>query len=53
MTIRRENPADYDEVYQLVKTAFAASPDSDGTEQDYLNEIRKKDAFIPELSLVA
>jgi len=45
--------SDYDEVYQLVKTSFATTLDDDGTTQDYLNELRKKDAFIPGLSLVA
>ncbi|MCL2568210.1 MAG: N-acetyltransferase [Oscillospiraceae bacterium] len=55
MIIRAERPADYAEVYRLVRTAFAtvcrdgAEPD----EQDYLEELRGKDAFIPELSLVA
>jgi len=53
--IRQERPSDYDEVYQLVKMSFA-TVHTDGTEpdeQDYLNEVRKKDTFIPELSLVA
>jgi len=53
MKIRQERPADYPEVYELVKKSFATSPDADGTEADYLNDVRKKDAFIPELSLVA
>lgn len=53
MKIRQEEITDYDEVYELVKVSFAASSHSDGTEADYLNEIRKKDTFIPELSLVA
>jgi predicted N-acetyltransferase YhbS len=53
MKIRQETASDYDEVYRLVKTAFVTSSDSDGTEPDYLNELRKKDVFIPELSLVA
>ena len=51
MIIRQEQPADYDEVYELVKKAFATST-NDG-EWDYLNEVRKEDTFIPELSLVA
>ena len=50
MTIRQENPSDYDEVYELLKISFAAS--SNDGEWDYLNEVRKKDTFIPELSLV-
>ena len=55
MIIRQEKPSDYDEVYRLVKKSFStvctggAEPD----EQDYLNEIRGRDTFIPELSLVA
>ena len=53
MKIRKENSSDYEEVYQLVKKSFARSSHADGTEQDYLNEIRKKDSFLPELSLVA
>jgi predicted N-acetyltransferase YhbS len=53
MKIRQEQPDDYPEVYELVKKSFATSPQADGTEQDYLNDIRKKDSFIPELSLVA
>ena len=50
--IRQETPADYDEVYELVKTSFATSSHADGTEPDYLSEVRQKDTFIPELSLV-
>ena len=49
--IRQEEPADYDEVYDLVKASFSTST-SDG-EWDYVNDVRKKDTFIPELSLVA
>jgi predicted N-acetyltransferase YhbS len=53
MTIRQEKPADYSEVYQLVKVAFESNEATDGTVPDYLNELRAKDVFIPELSLVA
>ena len=53
MTIRQEEPRDYPEVYKLVKAAFATVSHADGDEQDYLNELRKKDTFIPALSLVA
>jgi len=55
MKIRQERPSDYDEVYRLVKASFSTVY-TDGTEpdeQDYLNELREKDTFIPELSLVA
>ncbi len=51
MIIRQEQPSDYDEVYELVKKAFATSTNEG--EWDYLNEVRKKGTFIPELSLVA
>lgn len=51
MIIRQEQPADYDEVYELVKKSFATSTNEG--EWDYLNEVRKKDTFVPELSLVA
>jgi predicted N-acetyltransferase YhbS len=53
LIIRKETPIDYEEVYAMVKKSFATSNHSDGTEQDYLNTIRKKDTFIPQLSLVA
>jgi Predicted acetyltransferase len=53
MTIRQETPSDYEEVYEMVKTSFATTDYSDGTEQDYLNGIRTKNTFIPSLSLVA
>lgn len=52
MKIRQEKSDDYLEIYELVKKSFATSSHADGTEPDYLNEIRKKDSFIPELSLV-
>ena len=51
--IRQERPSDYAEVYELVKISFATSSHADGDEQDYLNEVRQKPAFVPELSLVA
>ena len=53
MTIRQEKPSDYNEVYELVKISFATASNADGTEPDYLNQVRKKDTFILELSLVA
>lgn len=51
--VRKEQPEDYAEVYKMVREAFATTSYSDGTEQDYLEDLRKKDCFIPELSLVA
>ncbi|MCL2363530.1 MAG: GNAT family N-acetyltransferase [Defluviitaleaceae bacterium] len=52
-TIRQEQPGDYDEVYNLVKDAFDSKEETCGTVPDYLNDLRTKDTFIPELSLVA
>lgn len=53
MTIRTEQQADYDSVYRVVKSAFAAAEQSDGNEQDLVNALRQSNAFIPELSLVS
>ena len=52
-TIRQELQSDYKQVYEMVKMSFATASYSDGTEADYLNEVRAKSAFIPELSFVA
>ena len=55
MIIRQEKSSDYDEVYQLVKTSFATvyKDGKEPDEQDYLNELREKEEFIPQLSFVA
>ena len=53
LRVRQECSLDYDVVYRLVKMSFATSAHRDGTEQDYLDALRKRDVFIPELSLVA
>lgn len=53
MTIRQEIPADYPEVYRLIQKAFASAEHADGNEQDLVEALRKGDAFLPELSLVA
>lgn len=53
MQIRKEKPRDYKDVYSLVKIAFDNAEHSDGNEHDLVNDLRKSDAFIPELSLVA
>ena len=51
--IRKEQAVDYDEVYQVVRTAFESAEHSDGNEHDLVNALRNGKAFIPELSLVA
>lgn len=53
MNIRKEVPQDYLEVYDLVKAAFEHMAEASGDEQDIVNRLRKSDAFVPELSLVA
>lgn len=53
LKIRRETLDDYNAVYQVVREAFATAEHSDGTEQDLVTALRKSDAFVPELSLVA
>ncbi len=53
MIIRQEVQKDYSKIYDLVKKSFATAAYCAGDEHDYLNEIRTKQSFIPELSLVA
>ncbi|MBM6939716.1 N-acetyltransferase [Pseudoflavonifractor phocaeensis] len=53
MHIRKETATDYEIVYSVVKRAFENAEHADGNEQDLVNALRKGDAFIPELSLVA
>ena len=53
MRIRQETATDYGVVYSLVKRAFACAEHADGNEQDLVDALRKGEAFIPKLSLVA
>lgn len=53
MLIRQETTSDFGIVYCLIKSAFLSAEHSDGNEQDLVVALRKSDAFIPELSLVA
>ena len=53
MVIRKEEVKDYEDVYSVVKLAFESAEHADGDEQELVNAVRKEDAFIPELSLVA
>jgi predicted N-acetyltransferase YhbS len=53
ITIRKEQSADYPEVFEIVELAFRTMPFADGDEQFLVEELRKNKAFIPELSLVA
>ena len=51
--IRQEREADFDSVYEVVRSAFKTMDMASGDEQDLVNRLRKSPAFIPELSLVA
>ncbi len=51
--IRKENKKDYVTVYNLVKSAFEVAEITDHNEHNLVKKLRKSDAFIPELSLVA
>ena len=53
MTIRPAQAGDYSEIYSLVQTAFVTAKVSDGTEQDFVLELRRRDPYRPELELVA
>ncbi|MCI9616465.1 MAG: N-acetyltransferase [Eubacterium sp.] len=53
MLIRKEELKDYERIYSVVKAAFDSAEHSDGNEHDLVNALRKGEAFIPELSLVA
>lgn len=51
--IRKETPEDYSQVIELTEKAFEIMEFSDGTEGKLVENIRKADTFVAELSLVA
>jgi len=53
VVIRQELENDHEAVYQVVKSAFEKMELASGDEPDLVNRLRKSEAFIPELSLVA
>jgi predicted N-acetyltransferase YhbS len=53
MVIRRERAEEFPRIYDLVKVAFQTAKVSNGTEQDFVNQLRSGDTYIPELALVA
>lgn len=53
ITIRQETEPDFDRVHHIIAEAFANEPHSDGSEPNLVARLRRSEAFIPELSLVA
>ncbi len=53
MEIRLAKETDFEEIYQLVQTAFATARVKDGTEQDFVLELRAGDGYLPALEFVA
>ncbi|MBP2078426.1 GNAT family N-acetyltransferase [Oceanobacillus polygoni] len=53
ITIAQEHPTDYELTENVVKAAFEHAEYSDKSEHKLVSRLRKSDAFIPALSLVA
>lgn len=53
ITIRQENEKDYEESERVVERAFKNAEYTDHNEHLLVARLRKSDAFVPELSLVA
>ncbi|MDM1555634.1 N-acetyltransferase [Chryseobacterium indologenes] len=53
ITIRQEEVKDYEEVFRLIEKAFKDMEHSDHQEHFLVEKLRKSEAFVPELSLVA
>lgn len=51
--ILQEKESDYKDVFHVVKAAFETAEHSDNNEHFLVEKLRKSNAFIPELSLVA
>lgn len=53
MNIKLVNKEDYDKIYTFVEEAFKTAEVSDGTEQDFVLELRKSNNYVPELEFTA
>ncbi|MFV0503011.1 MAG: GNAT family N-acetyltransferase [Lachnospirales bacterium] len=53
MVIQSEEEKDCEEIYDVVKIAFSTAEHTDGNEQDLVIDLRRSEAYIPELSLIA
>ena len=47
------NKSDFKDIYNLVKESFKTAQVSDGNEQDFVLELRKRVSYIPSLEFVA
>lgn len=53
MKIRTVTKNDYDEIYKFIQEAFKTAEVSDGTEQDFVQTLRKSRNYLPELEFDA
>jgi len=53
MMIRKETEKDFVQIFDLVKSAFKTAKVSNGKEQEFVNQLRSSNNYIPELALVA
>jgi predicted N-acetyltransferase YhbS len=53
LIIRQENRNDHKEVFNVIESAFKDAEFADNTEQFLVERLRKSNAFIPELSMIA
>ncbi|GAB2026990.1 GNAT family N-acetyltransferase [Lactovum odontotermitis] len=53
MKIRQATENDHKEIYELVKIAFQTAQVTSGSEQDFVEELRARNSYIPELELIA
>jgi predicted N-acetyltransferase YhbS len=51
--IRQEAPIDYPAVFKIIEDAFKTLEISNHQEQFFVERLRKSEAFVPELSLIA
>ena len=52
-SVRPEEPAEFGEIYDLIRAAFETARVRDGDEQDFAEKLRVNGNYIPELALVA
>lgn len=53
MIIRQATEMDFANIYDLIKRAFQTAEVSDGNEQNFVEELRKRKTYLPKLEFVA